>query len=100
MAESRAQARQLIGHGHVVVNRKRVDIPSYLVKAGDSIAAKNRPRSLSMVKQLYAEATPIVPDFLALASTDPPEGTVSRLPAASDCSVPVEVQLIVELCSK
>jgi small subunit ribosomal protein S4 len=100
MAGSRAQARQLIGHGHILVNNRRVDIPSYLVKIGDTVAVKNRPRSLNMVKPRYAETTPSVPDFLELASTDPPSGRVTRLPGSGDVSIPVQVQLVVEMLSK
>jgi small subunit ribosomal protein S4 len=97
---SRAQARQLVRHGHVLVNRRRVDIPSYLVKAGDTISIKNRPRSLSMVKPRFEGTTPSVPDFLELVTTDPPEGKVVRLPGSSDVSVPIQVQLVVEMLSK
>ena len=100
MAGSRAQARQLIRHGHVVVNGRRVDIPSYLVKADDKIAVKNHPKSLGMVKPRYAETTPSVPNFLELTSTELPEGRVARLPTGGDVSIPVQVQLIVELLSK
>jgi small subunit ribosomal protein S4 len=100
MARSRAQARQLITHGHVLVNRRRVDIPSYIVVLGDTISIKNRPRSVNMVKPRYEGAAPSVPDFLELVSTDPPEGRVVRLPGASDASVPVQVQLVVEMLSK
>ena len=100
MARSRAQARQLVRHGHILVNRWRVDIPSYLVKAGDTISVKNRPRTLAMLKTRFEGSAPSVPDFLELASTDPPEGKVLRLPGGSDVSVPVQVQLIVEMLSK
>jgi len=100
LAGSRAQARQLVRHGHVLVNRRRVDIPSYLVGIGDTIAIKNRPRSVAMVKSRMEGKTPSVPDFLELTSTEPPEGKVLRLPGASDVSVPVQVQLVVEMLSK
>ncbi len=100
MARSRAQARQLVKHGHVLVNRNRVDIPSYLVKAGDVISIKSRPKSQNIVKPLFAETKPNVPEFLELTSTEPPEGRVVRLPGAGDTSVPVQVQLVVEFLSK
>jgi small subunit ribosomal protein S4 len=100
LARSRAQARQLIRHGHVLVNRRRVDIPSYLIRIGDTISIKNRPKSLNMVKTRLAEVTPSLPDFLELTSTDPPEGRIVRLPGGSDVSIPVQVQLIVEMLSK
>lgn len=100
MGRSRAQARQLVRHGHVLVNRERVDIPSYLVRVGDTISIKNREKSLNMVKPRLADSPPSVPDFLELTSADPPEGRINRLPGASDVSFPVQVQLIVEMLSK
>ena len=100
MAGSRAQARQLIRHGHVLVNRRRVDIPSFLVKAGDTIGIKNRPKSVNMVKPRYEETKPNIPDFLELTGTEPPEGKMTRLPSGTDVSIPVQVQLIVEMLSK
>jgi small subunit ribosomal protein S4 len=100
MARSRAQARQLVRHGHVLVNRRKVNIPSYLVAIGDVISIKNRPKSLSMVKTRVEANPPSPPDFLELSSTDPPEGRVVRLPGGSDVSVPIQVQLVVEMLSK
>jgi small subunit ribosomal protein S4 len=100
LAGSRAQARQLVRHGHVLVNRRKVDIPSFLVHIGDTISIKNRPRSVAMVKTRLDGKTPSVPDFLELTGTEPPEGKVLRLPGASDVSVPVQVQLVVEMLSK
>ena len=99
-AASRAQARQLIGHGHIVVNGGRVDIPSYQVRPGDVITVKNRPKSLEWVQASLAESAREVPDFLSRVDGPQPEGHVLRLPEAEDVSIPVQVQLIVELCSK
>ena len=100
LAGSRAQARQLVRHGHVLVNGRRVDIPSCLVKVADTISIKNRPRTLNMVKPRLVDSPPNVPDFLELADVEVPEGRVTRLPTAEDSSVPIQVQLIVELLSK
>jgi small subunit ribosomal protein S4 len=100
LARSRAQARQLVRHGHILVNRRKVNVPSYLVAIGDVIAIKNRPKSLSMVKARVEANPPSPPDFLELSSTDPPEGRVVRLPGGSDVSVPIQVQLVVEMLSK
>jgi small subunit ribosomal protein S4 len=99
-ALSRAHARQLICHGHIVVNGRRVDIVSYLVRAGDVIGVKNRPKSLEAVQASLAEFGREVPDFLSRVEGPEPEGHVLRLPEAEDVSIPVEPQLIVELCSK
>lgn len=97
---SRAQARQLVAHGHITVNNRRVDRPSYLVRPGDVVRAKNRKKSLQAVQQNLEEQGRQVPEFLTYVPGDIPEGRVARLPDAGDISIPVQVQLIVELCSK
>jgi small subunit ribosomal protein S4 len=97
---SRAQARQVIRHGHITVNGRRVDIPSYEVRVGDVIRAKNRAKSLDLVRGALAEGGRDVPDFLSRSEAQIPEGIVSRLPAMDDVSIPVHTQLIVELCSR
>jgi small subunit ribosomal protein S4 len=97
---SRAQARQLVCHGHITVNGRRLDIPSYLVKTGDVIRVKNRKKSLHAVQSILAEAHRQVPEFLSRLDASIPEGRVSRMPESLDVSIPVQTQLIVELCSK
>jgi small subunit ribosomal protein S4 len=100
-AVSRAAARQLIGHGHVMVNGRKVDISSFLVRPGDSVAVKHRDQSKRLAASaLELEGMPAVPDWLDRVSTDPPEGRVGRLPATQDISLPVNPQLIVELLSR
>lgn len=98
--QSRAQSRQMIGHGHVLVNGRRVDIPSYLARPGDVVRIKARPKSLQLAQANLAENTADLPDFLSRSEGDEPEGQVLRLPEAADVSIPVQPQLIVELCSK
>jgi small subunit ribosomal protein S4 len=97
---SRSQARQLVCHGHITVNGRRLDIPSYLVKVGDVIRVKNRKKSLQAVQSILVENTRQIPDFLSLLQGPIPEGRVARLPEQFDVSIPVQTQLIVELCSK
>ena len=98
---SRAQARQLIRHGHITVNGRRVDIPSYQVRVGDVIRVKNRAKSLDLVRGAHGRKFDRdVPDFLSRSEAQIPEGIVGRLPAADDVSIPVQTQLIVELCSR
>ena len=97
---SRAQARLLVSHGHVTVNGRRVDIPSFFARPGDVIRVKDRPKSLQLVEAVLAESHHEVPDFLNRVEGTPPEGQVLRLPEASDASIPVQPHLIVELCSK
>lgn len=97
---SRPQARQLVRHGGITVNGRRVDIPSYLVRPGDVVGVKNRPKILELVQGSLAENRREVPGFLAFVAGAAPEGHVLRMPGAEDVSIPVQVQLILELCSK
>lgn len=97
---SRAQARQMVRHGHITVNGRRVDIPSYLVRPGDVISVKNRPKSLQLVQAALAESHREMPEFLSRTDGPVPEGHVLRAPEPADVSIPVQVQLIVELVSR
>lgn len=98
--QSRSAARQLINHGHVTVNGRRCDVASYMVNVGDIVRVKNRAKSLDRVRGALAESNRDVPDFLSVAEADIPEGVVSRLPQADDVSIPIQTQLIIELCSR
>jgi small subunit ribosomal protein S4 len=97
---SRSQARQLVAHGHITVNSVPVDVPSYLVRPGDVLRIKNRPKSLKMVEAALAECRRDVPDFLSRVDGAEPEGHVLRMPETADVSIPVQPQLIVELCAR
>jgi small subunit ribosomal protein S4 len=98
---SRAQARQLVLHGHITVNGRRVNIPSYLLQPGDVIRVKNRAKSLEAVAaNMSVSSGRQLPDFLQLVEGPIPEGVMSRLPEPEDVSIPVQPQLIVELCSR
>jgi small subunit ribosomal protein S4 len=99
-AVSRPQARQLICHGHILVNGRKLDIPSYLVRPGDQIKVKDREHSRRLVTTIMAEGTQQVPDWLERTGTEPPEGRVNRLPTMQDIGLPVSPQLIVELLSR
>ncbi len=103
MAFSRVQARQLIVHGHISVNGKRVKSPSYLVKEGDVIALtettlKNQPFVETVIDKRMGIGLK-VPEWLDLQKKDR-KGVVLRLPIRSDISSPIEEHLIVELYSK
>jgi orotate phosphoribosyltransferase len=78
----------------------RLDVPSYLVKAGDLIRVKNRAKSLQLVHSALSDSRRDVPDFLTRVDGPIPEGRVDRLPSAEDVSIPVQANLIIELCSK
>lgn len=100
-ALSRPQARQVVSHGHVTVNGRKVDIPSYLVKPGDVVAVKDREHSKKISSTaLELTSSQTVPDWLDRTNADPAEGRVSRMPGQQDVSLPVTPQLIVELLSR
>ena len=100
-ANTRREARQLVNHGHFTVNGKRVDIPSYLVKAGDVIAFRSKSLESSKIKGvLEANASKPLPQWLTL-DKETMTGTVVALPQIEDVTdLPIEVHLIVELYSK
>lgn len=98
--QSRAQARQIISHGHILVNGTRLDVPSYQVRIGDLVQVKNRKNSLQMVLANLSENQRDVPDFLNVEEGPIPQCRISRLPESADVSIPVQTQLIIELCSK
>jgi len=97
---SRAEARQLVVHGHFLVNGKKVDIPSYLVKEGDVITIKETSRSLPKIKAVI-EATEgkNIPEWLDL-DRNILQGKVVTLAKRSDIDLDIEEHLIVELYSK
>jgi small subunit ribosomal protein S4 len=99
-AISRRQARQVVRHGHVIVNGKKVNIPSYQVQVGDEIAIRESARKLLIVEQgaQYAAQNP-VPAWLE-ANFDTFTGRVLSLPKRKDVNLPINEQLIVELYSK
>jgi small subunit ribosomal protein S4 len=99
-AASRAQARQLVGHGHVTVNGRKVTIPSYRVSKGHVIAIKEKSRSNEQIKASVETARARgVPNWLDL-SPETFSGTVLDLPSREDIKLPISEQLIVELYSK
>src|SRR5882762_3293726 len=102
-APSRASARQLVTHGHVQLNGKACDIPSLLVKPGDTVTVKSKPRSLQLVKLNLQENPPPVPDYLERTGTEPPEGRVTRLPTRSDVDpriAEINEQRIIEVSAR
>ena len=100
-ATTRREARQLVNHAHFTVNGKKVDIPSYQVKAGDVIEVAESSRSSEIFKRLLGQDAPVflIPAWME-REKNALKGTVTRLPAREDIDVPVEEHLIVELYSK
>ena len=99
-ARTRKEARQIVDHKHVLVNGKQINIPSYLVKAGDVVeikeAKKNSPRYKEIVEVTGGR---LVPEWLE-ADLEGLKGTVKELPKREAIDVPVDEMLIVELYSK
>lgn len=99
-ASSRAEARQMVTHGHFLVNGRRVDIPSYLVDSGDQIQVAERSRELLAIKgALEGVKKRGLPSWLEL-DAQALRGVVRALPAREDMVIPVQEQLVVALYSK
>ena len=100
-AATRREARQLVSHAHFTVNGKKVNIPSYLVKAGDVVEVASASRSSVKFSKLTGEDAPVValPQWLDREKNSL-KGTVTKLPVREDIDLPVEEHLIVELYSK
>ncbi len=99
-AASRADARMLVRHGHILVNEKKVTIPSYYVRAGDVISVKEKSRQMGRVlSALEASQRRGVPEW-AEVDREGFRGKIKVLPSRSDITAPINEKLIVELYSK
>jgi small subunit ribosomal protein S4 len=99
-ANSRVEARQLISHGHFLVNGKPVNIPSYLLKAGDGVSVKEGSRKITRITEaIETVARRGVPHWLEL-DKDNYKASIKMLPVREDLTMPVQEQLVVELYSK
>ena len=99
-APSRKAARQLITHGHIYMNGRRVDVPDITVKIGDAITLKNSDKSRKIVKQqLEMNPNYTVQEWLQLDAAKPAASVVA-LPTRDDVQLAVEEQLVVEFCSR
>ena len=97
---SRPQARQFVRHGHVTVNGRKVDIPSYLVKAGDVIAIGERSRDKALLKEnIEVAASRTIPEWLQF-DAEKQEGRILALPNREQIEVPVKEQLVVEFYAR
>ncbi|MFO8063747.1 MAG: 30S ribosomal protein S4 [Spirochaetota bacterium] len=100
MATSRRQARQLVSHGHIMLNDRKVTVPSAVVSPGDTISARDRKATRDLVRQLLSEnSTRSVPPWLSIAPDDL-KGTVSVLPTRDLIPTVAEEQAVVEFYSK
>lgn len=97
---SRSEARQLVRHGHFLVNGKKVNIPSYLVSKGDVIAIREKSQNLTQIKAaIEGSKRKEIPQWLEMSPADF-KVTVRDMPARDDVTAPIEERLIVELYSK
>jgi len=104
-APSRSAARQLVTHGHILVNGQYCNIPSLLLKANDKIGVKNVARSQTQVRLAIENPgnNPPMPDYLERSAAEPPEGRLSRLPSRDDVDPhirEIREQLIIELATR
>lgn len=100
LANTRRESRQLVNHGHILVNGSKVDIPSYIVKPGDVISVKEKSRSSVRIKEIVeTNAARIIPSWLEM-DRENYTGKVVRLPNREDIDFEVEEHLIVELYSR
>ncbi|MFP7171409.1 30S ribosomal protein S4 [Terribacillus sp. 7520-G] len=98
LARTRRQARQIVGHGHITVDGKRVDIPSYRVKPGQVIGVREKSRKLDIITT-SVEANNFVPDYMTFDANSL-EGTYSRYPERSELPAEINEALIVEFYSR
>jgi small subunit ribosomal protein S4 len=98
-AASRAEARQMVAHGHVQVNGRRVSVPSFLVRVGDQVQLRPASKLQERVADNLSAGRGHVPQWLELSAPEK-RGLVRSLPLRDDIQIPVQEQLIVELYSK
>ncbi|MFN0059423.1 MAG: 30S ribosomal protein S4 [Planctomycetota bacterium] len=99
-ADSRAQARQLVAHGHIMVNGKTVNIASLLLKVGNTIAPRPRPHIETLIRErLEARKGDSPPPWLNLDAKKM-SGTVVQMPAREDVGLPINDAYIIEFCSR
>ena len=98
LGSTRRQARQLVNHGHVLVDGKKVDIASYAVKPGQVVSVREKSRNLEIIKEAV-EITNFVPEYLTF-DADKLEGSLVRLPERSELHPEINEQLIVEYYSR
>ena len=98
IGSSRAESRQIVNHGHITVNGKRVNVPSFIVKVGDVIEVKENKRELEMFKQLKGMKI-VMPKWLEFNS-ETLKGKILALPTREDIDLGIKEHLIIELYSR
>ena len=99
-ASTRMQARQFVNHGHFMVNGKKVDIPSFLCKAGDIIEVRPKSRGMKMLVDALSSSEATTPYSWLTVDKENMRGSFDSIPVASEIPVTVDLRLIVEFYSK
>ena len=102
-AVCRTTARQMVAHGHVMVNGHKCDIPSMLVKPGDNIKVNTAARSLALARLQVQQWNEPIPDYLERTNAEDPEGRMTRLPSRGDADPrigEIREQLIIEIATR
>jgi small subunit ribosomal protein S4 len=102
-APNRAQARQLVAHGHVLLNGRKCDIASVLLKPGDTVKVKLNARSQNLAKLSLQQMPPQIPDFLQITDNENPAGVMTRMPSRQDVDPrisEIREQLIIEVATR
>ena len=99
-AASRKAARQMISHGHIYLNGRKVDISDYTTKIGDKVTVKGSEKSVKKVKQQLESNTSFATQSWLQLDREKVEATVVAFPSREDIQIPVEEQLVVEFCSR
>ena len=99
-AASRKAARQLVAHGHIHVNGRKVDVSDYMINIGDKITVKDSEKSQKRVKQQLESNPNFTTQGWLQLDREKPAATVVALPGRTDVQIPVEEHLVVEFCSR
>ena len=99
-AASRKSARQLIAHGHICVNGRKVNSGNYIIKVGDHITVKGSEKSVKKIRQQLESNPNFAAQSWLQLNREKPDATIVALPSRDDVQIPVEEQLVVEFCSR
>lgn len=99
-APSRKTSRQMITHGHIYVNGRKVDVGDYIIKVGDKITTKSSEKSIKKIKQQLESNPNFTTQSWLQLDREVPSATIVALPSREDVQIPVEEHLVVEFCSR
>jgi small subunit ribosomal protein S4 len=100
LAPSRKAARQLISHGHIYVNGRKVDVSNYVTRVGDKITVKESDKSTKRIKQQLESNPNFTTQSWLQLDREKPQATIVALPTRDDVQIPVEEHLVIEFCSR